>query len=225
VPTFVRALADNQRQLVRDTAERGAIYAPDANEPAVDAAFIGRHLHALMENTGLRRSIARAGMALVDGRGVMRVLRHLDLTGITLRQAREQDSSQLFAWRNDASIRAVSRHHDPIDWTSHERWFQSVAADPQRALLIGERHGRDVGVVRLDIDHSQAEVSIYLVPGHTGHGTGGDLLHAAERWLRSSHPAVRELKAQVLGPNTVSHRLFAGGRYNVDYVAYRKVMC
>jgi len=130
------------------------------------------------------------------------------------------DSERLFAWRNDSAIRAVSRNSDFINWEDHSCWFASLLNDPNRVLLIGQRDGVPIGVVRFDIQNHQAEVSIYLVPGITG--CGRDLLRSAEIWFAQNRRDINVLRADVLGGNERSHQLFLSSGYEVESTSYFK---
>lgn len=220
LPTLTFCTADNQRNQVADAASEGMLYAPEVQDELVHV--IRRHVSALMENSSLRHAISRNGMQTVDGRGVLRVIRNLGCSGIEIRTARQNDSEKLFEWRNHSSIRAVSRNAEIINWEDHQRWFASVLAASDRLLLIGQREGLPVGVVRFDIRGDEAEVSIYLVPGSSQPGEGHDLLQSAERWFTDNKPSVRRIRAQVLGGNVRSQHLFLGAGYQVDSTSYSK---
>jgi RimJ/RimL family protein N-acetyltransferase len=159
-------------------------------------------------------------MRTVDGRGALRVVSSMGCSGIVIRTAKAEDSESLFAWRNHPAIRAVSRNSDSISWEKHSRWFASLLTDPNKVLLIGLRDGVPVGVVRFDIQHYQAEVSIYLVPGITG--CGRDLLHSAEMWFVQNRQEINTLHADVLGANERSHQLFLSAGYEVESTSYFK---
>jgi RimJ/RimL family protein N-acetyltransferase len=161
-------------------------------------------------------------MRTVDGRGALRVVSSMGGSGIAIRTAKAEDSESLFAWRNHPAIRAVSRNSDPISWEEHSRWFASLLTDPNKVLLIGLRDGVPVGVVRFDIQHYQAEVSIYLVPGNNGTGCGRDLLHSAEMWFAQHCPGINIFHAAVLGANERSHQLFLSAGYEVQSTSYFK---
>jgi len=128
----------------------------------------------------------------------------------------------LFEWRNHPTVRAASRDPDVIKWENHQKWFASVLTSPDRLLLIGEREGMPVGVVRFDIQDDEAEVSIYLVPGIKQSGQGRELLQRTECWLADSRPEVCKIRAQVLGGNERSQRLFIGMGYQVESTRYSK---
>jgi RimJ/RimL family protein N-acetyltransferase len=194
------------------------VYAPD-QEP--DGQALMAEIRALRDSTTFRTLISRRGHAAVDGRGTLRVARAMDLRGVNVRQATPADSATLHAWRNDPAIRLMSRSQDPIDFATHERWLGGVLADANRDLLIGVHDGRDIGVVRFDVDGEEAEVSIYLAPDQAGAGLGVDLLAAAERWLVARRP-VRALRAVVMAHNHASRRFFPTCGYVPDSLLYRK---
>jgi RimJ/RimL family protein N-acetyltransferase len=220
LPSLVVAVADNQYQLVNDAASTGLLYAPRFESNATEV--FASHVKALAGNPLLLRSMSTRGMQAVDGRGAARVVRAMGFTSVTVRRATTADSRNLFEWRNDPVIRAVSRSPAAIDWVTHSDWFDSVIRNPQRLLLVGERAGRPVGVVRFDLSGDAAEVSIYKVPGTAEPGVGFDLLLAAERWLGRERPDVHELIAEVLDNNRASHELFASSGYRRASTRYAK---
>lgn len=220
VPTLALCVADNQRAVLHHGSRSGIVYAPEIAIDDVEA--IALHLRALLANSGLRHHLSRNGLALVDGRGAERVAAALMDTGITTRRATLADSRQLHDWRNDAAVRAVSRNAAEIDYADHERWLRGVLASSTRHLLIGERDGAAVGVVRFDVSERTAEVSIHLVPARFGRGEGRALLRAAEAWLRREDGAVESLRAHVNAGNVPSQRLFEAGGYSLAATQFIK---
>ena len=220
VPTFGLCLADNQRGVMFHGSRRGFLYAPDV--VAYDAPTLALHLRALLANSGLRQHLSRTGLDLVDARGAQRVAAALLAPVITMRRACLKDSQQLHAWRNDPAVRLVSRDPAEIHYEGHERWLEGVLNSPLRHLLIGERDGEPIGVVRFDASDASAEVSIYLAPGRIGQGEGATLLVAAEAWLRRERSHIRTLYAHVNAGNTSSKRLFERCGYNDRSTQYMK---
>jgi len=221
LPTIAFCTADNQFKQIIDAAFEGLIYAPD-NKNEFTNVF-KRHLLVLMENNCLLRSISEKAMQGVDGRGVLRLISKMGFSAIYIRLASAEDTECLFAWRNNPTIRLVSRNTEEISWHNHQQWFSKVLNSSEQLLLIGEREGKSVGVIRFDIEGGDtAEVSIYLVPGLKELGLGGELLQSAEHWLADQHPAIRVIRAQVLGNNIRSHRLFSGADYELESTFYVK---
>jgi hypothetical protein len=220
LPTLALSTADNQTRQLADAAAHGLVY---ATEPGADVqATLAMHLQALLHNAALRQLISRAGMAAVDGLGAQRLATRMGCSGLSLREARAEDSEHLYCWRNHPRIRTVSRSHHEIAWEDHCRWFSGVLADPRRKLLIAYQGEAPVGVVRFDLEGEDAEVSIYLVPEAPVRCRGGDLLQSAENWLMEHCCEVRQLHAQVLGGNTASKGLFMAAGYDVDNTLFSK---
>lgn len=220
LPAIVTCTADNQRRQIEDAASDGLVYALDARGDIARAIHL--HLCALIENENLRRSISRRALTAVDGRGVSRVLGDMGYGSVTIRLACEDDSRNLYEWRNHPSIRAASRNADTIPWASHQEWLAATLAAPGKVLLIGQQGERTVGVVRFDIQDDTAEISIYLTPDSGQPGMGRELLQAAELWFTLNYRGVDRLRAHVLGANHRSNGLFLGLDYQIEATQYSK---
>jgi RimJ/RimL family protein N-acetyltransferase len=220
LPALSVCVADNQRQQIADAAEQGLIYSLSSDDDLTSA--LRRHIGSILENEPLRKLISRTAMQAVDGFGVNRVAAALGANDIEIRLADECDSPKLFEWRNHQTIRAVSKNSAPIAWADHQVWFAKVQADKNRMLLIGEIDNEPVGVVRFDQEGETALVSIYLVPGGGFKGQGRNLLLRAEEWLKSHRADIKLIRAEVLGANTASQRLFMGADYRVESMQYLK---
>ncbi|MDO8437349.1 MAG: UDP-2,4-diacetamido-2,4,6-trideoxy-beta-L-altropyranose hydrolase [Nitrosomonadaceae bacterium] len=220
LPTLTICTADNQNKQIVDAASEGLLYAPELKDELV--LVVNRHVSAFMENSCLRRFISSNGIQAVDGRGVLRVTGNLGCSGIEIRTARQDDLQKLFEWRNHPTVRTVSRNPEVINWENHQKWFAAVLMSPDSLLLIGQREGAPVGVVRFDIQDDEAEVSIYLVPGIKESGLGQDLLQSAEHWFAVNRPRICKVRAHVLGGNERSQRLFLGMGYQVESTCYSK---
>ncbi|MHB1174502.1 MAG: UDP-2,4-diacetamido-2,4,6-trideoxy-beta-L-altropyranose hydrolase [Sulfuriferula sp.] len=220
VPALVFVVAENQRRLVEDAAIQGFLYAPLSRSGTTSSVEL--HLKAFLDNPALLQLVSRRGLDAVDGRGVYRVLRAIGCGSIVIREATQADSENLFLWRNHPSIRAVSRNTNPIEKPDHQAWLGAILSSPDSLLLIGECQGEAIGVVRFDVRADEAEVSIYLVPGRQAQGFGSELLLAAEQWLTKYRADVLFIKAEVLGNNEPSQRLFHTAGYQTHATLYTK---
>lgn len=220
LPSFVIPTAQNQEEQVFNLASRGVVYAPALLNKSADE--ISGHVRALLGNSCLLRAFSNAGTDLVDGEGVLRIANRLLGSQIRMRRATQDDSHNIFTWRNTFEIRSVSRNQDLISWQDHQAWFAAVLSSEARYLLIGELSGHSLGVVRFDVLNVVAEVSIYLTPEMQGQGWGGDLLRSAEAWLVHNVRSVRYLKAVVLGENERSMRLFTRTGYSFEQAQFIK---
>ena len=220
LPALIVSTADNQRKQVADAACAGLIYAPQLKGDL--GLAMQRHLGTLSENSHLLQAISSAAMQVADGRGVLRVMGSMGCSGMTIRLACQDDMEHLYQWRNHASIRVVSQNSGIISWEDHKTWFTALLSSTDRVLLIGEREGVPMGVVRFDMQDDEAEVSIYVVPGITEAGVGSDLLRRAEKWLAANRSGIGKVRAKVLAGNERSHGLFIGSGYQVESTAYFK---
>lgn len=220
LPTLTICVANNQRKQIADAASEGLMYAPELKGEFVPA--IRRQVSALIDNCYLRQAICRNGMRAVDGRGVLRVIGALGCSDIEIRVARQDDAEKLFEWRNHPTVRTASRKPDTINREDHQEWLSSVLASSDRLLLIGQREGFLIGVVRFDIQGDEAEVSIYLAPYINQQGQGRELLQSAEYWFATNRPKINKVNALVLGGNERSQRLFFGAGYQIESTKYSK---
>ncbi|MDE2427259.1 MAG: UDP-2,4-diacetamido-2,4,6-trideoxy-beta-L-altropyranose hydrolase [Burkholderiales bacterium] len=219
LPTIVICIADNQRELIAYGASKGIFLCPEINSYDSD---IKLHISALIKNPNLCIALSENSMNLVDGKGVSRVARLIDTTKLAVRLATTADSQSIFNWRNDESIRSVSKNKSLISFDDHEKWFLKVISSDSKSLLVCHDANVPVGIVRFDIESETAEVSIYRVPGALTQGKGQHILKCAEEWLRVNQPHITTINAHVLPGNESSVDLFSNSGYKLDYFSYQK---
>ena len=220
LPAVAFAAAANQRESLHHAAVAGLVYAmPGA---PVTASALGAHATTVAESPWLREMLSRNGMKAVDGEGTARVARAMGLDGFCFREATAADAAALLEWRNHESVRMHSRRQEPVTPAEHHQWLQAVLADANRVLLIGERNRQPAAVIRFDITGTQAELSVYRVPGTEGPGVGSRAIRAAEDWLRSRRPEITAIRAEVLGENDASHHMLRTSGYRLLTATYEK---
>lgn len=127
---------------------------------------------------------------------------------LVVRQAQLEDAMDIFRWRNDPLVCAVSRHHDAISEADHMAWYSCALDDPNRLLFIGILDGEKVGIVRFDNRlESVWEVSINVASEARGRGLGQCLLKGALRHLYRGFPSAFVLAAARVN-NQASLKLF-----------------
>jgi RimJ/RimL family protein N-acetyltransferase len=137
---------------------------------------------------------------------------------VRLRRTTESDADLLLAWANDPATRAASFHPDPIDRAGHVRWLAGRLASPTTSFWIGEREGRPIGQVRIELGadtvgaHAVGEISVSIAPDARGMGLGRALLLAAIDEAGRTLP-VDGLLARVRLDNPASLALFAGAGF------------
>lgn len=223
IPSILISIADNQKPSAEALASIGAaIYMGHVSMlQKHDLAFA---IEALIAIPSLRNSLARRSHALVDGRGVQRVMAWLRPNPVELRRATPDDSACLFEWRNAAETRKYFQNSDPISKVDHERWLKRVFEGNDVDLLIGEISGAPVGVIRYDHDQSVAKVSIYLVPGRAGKGVGQLLLRGGNNWLEKNRREARVVEGIVLKDNHYSHGAFEATGFDCSAAVYRQMI-
>jgi RimJ/RimL family protein N-acetyltransferase len=152
--------------------------------------------------------MSRQALLITDAQGARRVADLLMPHQIEIRLAAEDDAEMIYDWRTAPSVLGVSRNSKLFTFEEHCAWLRQTLLSPDRLLLVGAHKGKDIGVVRFDINNASAEVSIFLSPGTTGAGLGRALLTAAEARLNLSRPDIRRVDAWVNEDNPASLNMF-----------------
>jgi len=220
LPSLILVVADNQRPSAQAMCDGDYAWMLDRHELTV--AALQRQFDAIASDPNRFEQMSRDNLQLVDGRGAARVARRVVAPEVQLRHARIEDMRPVYEWRNDESTRRHSHSAAVIPYADHQRWYERVLADSQRALLIAEDQGRPVGVLRYDVTQDHALVSIYLVPGCSGAGYGPSILVAGSRWLAEEYPNTDYIIGEVLDDNVASHRAFREAGYVFRNKAYEQ---
>ena len=131
LPSILVTIADNQRGIARQMTEGGA--ALDGG--TLDRGLVAR-LRALVESLlsdpGLRRRLAQAASALVDGRGALRIALAIldDETAkngaqVRLRLAQIEDENWLLDLQRQPQTRRYSRNPAVPSAEEHHSWIQT----------------------------------------------------------------------------------------------------
>jgi UDP-2,4-diacetamido-2,4,6-trideoxy-beta-L-altropyranose hydrolase len=199
VPSLVTTLADNQEAVTTPLASAGYVRwigsAPGTSSKAYMSALRAPPVAAHLE-------------PLVDGFGTKRVAEHLmpsPIEALKLRPVRAEDAMQLFAWRQDPVVRAMSFDGPVNDWRSHLTWFDRKIADATSRIFIAEVDGLPVGQIRFDREADEAVLSYSLDHLVRGRGFSAWLVSAG---LRAIAPTSARVRALVKQENAVSRRVF-----------------
>ncbi len=223
LPSIVISVADNQTALSETLGLDGRIlYLGESAQ--VSSETIARAIQSLLDFPWWRRSLSQRSRELVDGYGCQRLSRILLPESICLRRAEEIDCEKIYAWRNADETRLFSFSSKEISFSMHQKWFRECLADERRVLLIGERNGRPVGVLRYDF-HSEikAMASVYLVPGCHGQGLGSSLIRSGSKWIRSHFPGCKTIQAEVLMGNQAGRKAFLEAGFTEYYGVFQEV--
>lgn len=223
LPSIVISVAENQAESAATLGSRGCVFYVGPSG-SVTTRSLWHVLSALLERREYLAHLARVSMALVDGKGASRIAGFLDAGAIVLRRANDSDCENVYQWRNSPETVMQSFGNSRIPHEEHSRWFADTLARSDRVLLIGERDGRPVGVLRYDLGAESANVSIYLVPGLQGRGYGREMLRAGSKWLVLHHPEIRKVRAEIRPTNAESRRVFHAAGYRHLASVYEMIL-
>jgi UDP-2,4-diacetamido-2,4,6-trideoxy-beta-L-altropyranose hydrolase len=221
LPALVTTVASNQEELALSCAKMGVLFLLGKSSD-VSAFDMEIALRTFLRFPEALVAFSQNGMKLVDGRGSSRVAGWLSPPHIILRPAKMEDCDAIYRWRNSEETRRHIFHPDSIPLDSHIRWFRKSLEDTNRVLLIGETAGEPVGVLRYDMQGSEALISVYLVPGTHGHGTGTHLIRSGSSWLRKNYPQIRSIKAEVMPTNISSRKAFINAGYEENVITFKE---
>lgn len=125
---------------------------------------------------------------------------------ISVRNASNFDSKEIFNWRNDKQTINMSINPSPISIEQHREWFKRSLCSSHITMVIGEFENKRIGVCRFDLNYCQSEalVSINLNPKYRGKGFGKQFLIEAIKFFDSA----LLLKARVKNTNLASIKIF-----------------
>ncbi len=142
---------------------------------------------------------------------------------INIRIANNNDSSDIFTWRNDELSRKMSRDSNEVSWQQHETWYQQKMMDKNSLLLICEDATTEVkiGVVRFDFaddNNEEAEISINLSSMARGQGYAKICLQSAIAYMVPHYPQCQKIIADIKTDNEASKKSFEYAGFEVSSI-------
>lgn len=165
----------------------------------------------------VRERSSRAGRALCDGRGALRVAERAvnawRASWLAVRPASIADEAALLAVSNDPQVRAASFDSEQITVGEHHAWLEERLRDPGSVLFVIEDASGVVGIIRFAVERATASVSIALAPRVRGRGLAVPLLERGLSGLVAARPDVTRAVALVRADNGASRALFAAAGF------------
>jgi len=85
-----------------------------------------------------------------------------------IREVRKNDLLDIYIWRNDKETVFFSKKKNNINLKNHSRWFNKTLCNPKIKFYMGcliiKKKEKKVGIVRFEIKHKYALISINLNP-------------------------------------------------------------
>lgn len=136
-----------------------------------------------------------------------------------LRKASPRDCERVWQINNDPTVRAVSRHTEPISEEEHRRWFLERLTDPASVLyMIVDESSSAIGVIRLESGCAHTEVSVAIDPVERGRGVGRAAIRAAVALASTRWPGL-PVVACIAEDNLASRRCFVAAGFRQVAVA------
>lgn len=225
LPAITVSIAANQERVAIETARcRAGIYLGGDESLAADQ--IASALSRLASRPGLVRRMGYRALAMVDGVGAERVasilLGNSDSDGelLWLRPATPVDAAFAHSVRNDPEVYRYFFSPQPVNWAEHLDWFSRAITQTGRSILIAEDRSGCVGIVRLDQDEENAEVSLSLHPSQFGRKLGSRVLRLTTAWVRQYLSGIKQLTASIHPENGASIKAFEKAGFGERYRCY-----
>ena len=144
---------------------------------------------------------------------------------IHLRDATIYDKLLVFEWRNIDTLVALSSQQKKVTLQEHQQWFKRKIVDLNCKLLIIQLKNENIGLIRIESEQGECEITIYLIPGYEGQGFGHVALSQA---IDNCTLNCKSYLAKVQSKNTPSQKLFQKLEFskvseNDAFILYNKV--
>jgi len=138
---------------------------------------------------------------------------------ITFRYLTPNDKQMLFEWRNTPEIVLLSTSQKQVSQEEHSAWFDTIQNSDYTKVFIIEEFNFPIGQVRFDRQDDGCQISIYLLPGHTGKGRGSELILTAIKNLSQVWKDIKWIDAHIRSENIQSIKAFEkAGFRNINHM-------
>lgn len=136
---------------------------------------------------------------------------------LIIRKAKQSDSKDVFEWRNDKLTRKMSHSSEVITWQKHCKWFNSSLRNKKRLIFmcVDRDLQKNIAVVRFDIQHPRALLSINIAPSMRGKGKAKLCLNSAIQVFKTLHTKIKFIDAEVQSVNIASKRAFTSAGFTL----------
>jgi spore coat polysaccharide biosynthesis predicted glycosyltransferase SpsG/ribosomal protein S18 acetylase RimI-like enzyme len=219
VPTIAIGLSDNQLPNIKGWQRAGFVRYGGWYREGGLLDKLKREVDRLLPYE-TRKERSRRGRRIIDGKGVERVIDRImgslkKENNLHLREGKERDCYDLWVWRNHPEARKWSFEKKEIDYWHHVEWFRKKARSKGTKIYVAENEKSEkVGQVRFQRGkEGRTYVNINLNPDFFNQGLGNKILKKATHRFVRENPEVAELRAEILGENTVSKKAFQKAGY------------
>jgi len=128
---------------------------------------------------------------------------------IELEKAQADDCELFFTWRNLPEIVALGTLQNKVSLEEHQAWFLKKIKSKNSLIFTISQNKRKIGQIRFDKNGTDdCTVSIYLLPGFPGKGSGVDALKKGSLEAFSKLK-IQKITAIIRSDNEISQRAFS----------------
>lgn len=220
LPSFTFILAHNQINVSKSLDSLKIFPSMGWNLDSEKNRFV-QSVESLLLSTSQRKEIYDQSKALVDGKGVSRILTTLHKSCLQLRLVTPKDCHQLWEWANDPRVRALSFTEEKISWEDHVAWFESKLQDQNCIIYLAtDKRKRSIGVIRYEKhSHKELLISINLDKEFRGNGYGSALIKIGSEKIFSNADTM-QISAHIKSNNISSLKAFQ----NAGFTSTKKAL-
>ncbi|MFM7727192.1 MAG: UDP-2,4-diacetamido-2,4,6-trideoxy-beta-L-altropyranose hydrolase [Flavobacteriales bacterium] len=169
-----------------------------------------QQIKSFVEDLSLRQEQYQHQRALIDAKSRFRLALHmLEISrSASHRKATLEDVQLLFAWANDAAVRANSFQSEPIVWENHVQWYSKALETAAIAIWIYSINNLPAAQIRLKVEDNTATINYSVASNFRGQGLGTWLLQHICLLVKIENPRIQHLQGWVKKENIGSVKAF-----------------
>jgi hypothetical protein len=131
---------------------------------------------------------------------------------IFLRNANKKDLKYIYKLRNEKEAMENSFDKKKIEFNEHKNWFNKKIKDNNSKILIAyNKKYEKIGIIRYDVSHLFAKVSINIENKFRNKGYGFLILKKSEKLLKKNLVLISKIK----NDNLPSIKIFTQNKYKI----------
>jgi len=208
LPSLIITAADNQVGIAKGLENASAAINLGWHNN-ISTEQYSRVFEEVFQGSDKRSYLSKKGQKLINGKGVVEIIKAMIEKQINLRRAQENDCELLWKWANDAETREASFSSALIPWEDHIHWFDTKLNSVNCMMFVATiDDGTLLGQIRYEIKQENVVISISIDRKFRGTGYGTVLLRKASKRL-FNESNVRRVHAYVKQDNRASARVFS----------------
>jgi spore coat polysaccharide biosynthesis predicted glycosyltransferase SpsG/RimJ/RimL family protein N-acetyltransferase len=226
LPSLVITVAENQKPQIDWMHAQGLLQLIGDHE-TISPNNVRQALCAFRDEHDARSAMSQKGMALVDGRGAIRIAAGIRSLALSVRPVEITDARDLLDWRtHEFNWKFNFSTADKPEYDFHVDWLAMKLVEPECMYIIIEQGDVPISVVRFDVtpEGNNARLSIYLVPDQHGKKLGLAVYMAAEQALRAKYPSLKGVFSYIHVTNFASQRLHKDAGFDLSASTQKDIM-